>query len=142
MLVAVGNERYIVPLTSIIESFRPEAGQVRELSGGRRVAAVRGDYFRLLALHRVFNVDAANAETGLVVLIETASGERLGLTVDDLLGQQQVVIKSLQENFTPVPGISGATILGDGNVALILDIEQLGELAEPAPSALQELTGA
>ncbi len=132
MLVAVGAERYILPLTSIIESSRPVASQLSSLPGGQRLAHVRGDYVRLIGLNRVLGVADARDDpmTGLIVLVETATGTRLGLVVDELIGQQQVVIKSLQDNYSPIPGISGGTILGDGNVALILDIEQLGDLQE------------
>ncbi|EGF89981.1 chemotaxis protein cheA [Asticcacaulis biprosthecium C19] len=134
MLISVGTERYILPLTSIIESFRPAAAQVRQLSGGGRIVNVRGEFVPLLGLGRVFGVSDAICDPvhGLVVLTETATGGRLGLVVDGLIGQQQVVIKSLQTNFTAVPGISGGTILGDGRVALILDIEQLASLEETA----------
>ncbi|WP_346911490.1 chemotaxis protein CheA [uncultured Roseibium sp.] len=127
MMVAVGREKYILPLTSIVESFQPERGQVRALAGGGEVVSIRGEFIRLIYLHRLFNVPGAITEpwNGLVVLLETANGGKIGVVVDELIGQQQVVIKSLQENFDPVPGVSGATILGNGKVALILDIEQL-----------------
>ena len=132
MVVAVGAEKYILPLTSIIESFRPEKGQVSTLAGGGEVASIRGQFYRLVQLHRIFDVPRAITEPwrGIVVLVETASGEKIGIAVDELLGQQQVVIKSLQENYDPVAGISGATILGNGRVALILDIENLTRLPE------------
>jgi two-component system chemotaxis sensor kinase CheA len=127
MVVAVGTERYILPLTSIVESFRPAQNQIRALAGAREVASIRGEFVRVLHLDRVFDVpnSVANAWEGLVVLVETAGGQKVGIKVDELIGQQQVVIKSLQQNFRPVAGISGATILGNGRVALILDIEQL-----------------
>ncbi len=127
MMVAVGREKYILPLTSIVESFQPERGQVRVLAGGGEVVSIRGEFIRLIYLHRLFDVPGAVTEpwNGLVVLLETANGGKIGVVVDELIGQQQVVIKSLQENFDPVPGVSGATILGNGKVALILDIEQL-----------------
>ena len=127
MMVAVGREKYILPLTSIVESFQPERGQARALAGGGEVVSIRGEFIRLIYLHRLFNVPDAITEpwNGLVVLLETANGGKIGVVVDELIGQQQVVIKSLQENFDPVPGVSGATILGNGRVALILDIEQL-----------------
>lgn len=127
MMVAVGREKYILPLTSIVESFQPERGQVRALAGGGEVVSIRGEFIRLIYLHRLFDVPGAVTEpwNGLVVLLETANGGKIGVVVDELIGQQQVVIKSLQENFDPVPGVSGATILGNGKVALILDIEQL-----------------
>lgn len=127
MLVSVGQEKYIVPLTSILESIRPERHQVRTMVGGGQVISVRGEYIRLLYIYKILDVPGAVTEPwdGLVVLVEMENGSKLAIMVDGLIGQQQVVIKSLQENFDPVEGISGATILGDGKVALILDIEQL-----------------
>jgi two-component system chemotaxis sensor kinase CheA len=132
MLLAVGKERYILPLTSIIESFVPTGDQLRPLVGGGTLVAVRGDYYRLVRLNTIFGVSHSQSDPtkALIVLVETASGGRIGLLVDELIGQQQVVIKSLKENYIPVPGLSGATILGDGRVALILDIEQLGKLSD------------
>ncbi len=132
MVVATGREKYILPLTSIVESFRPDQKHIRELAGGGQVASIRNEYVRLVYLCKIFNVPGAVTEPwkGLVVLVETVGGGKIGIVVDELIGQQQVVIKSLQENFDPVPGISGATILGNGRVALILDIEQLATLAE------------
>lgn len=134
MLVKIGGEKYILPLASIVESFRPENEQVRALAGGGEVVSMRGEYIRLIHVHRLFNVPAAVSEPceGLVVVTETANGGKVGLLVDELIGQQQVVIKSIQENFDPVPGVSGATILGNGRVALILDLEQLKAMPVPA----------
>ncbi len=131
MIVAVGTERYILPLTSIIESYRPHPRTVRVVTGGMQVAAVRGEYVRLVHLHDLFGVQDAVTDPaqGLVVLVETAQGNKIGVVVDELIGQQQVVIKSLTDNFDPVRGISGATILGNGRVALILDIEQLSAMS-------------
>lgn len=130
MVVAVGWEKYILPLTSIVESFRPGRGQIRVIPGGGEVVSIRGEFVRLIHLARVFGVSEAIADPcqGLVVLIELANGSKLGIVVDELIGQQQVVIKSLQDNYDPVPGISGATILGNGRVALIVDIEELTRL--------------
>jgi len=141
MLVAIGDEKYILPLASIVESFRPEREQVRALAGGGEVVSMRGEYIRLIHIHRLFNVPGAISEPceGLVVVTETANGGKVGLMVDELIGQQQVVIKSIQENFDPVPGVSGATILGNGRVALILDIEQLK--AMPVPAARPQAAG-
>lgn len=130
MVVAVGWEKYILPLTSIVESFRPGRGQIRVIPGGGEVVSIRGEFVRLIHLAQVFGVIEAIADPcqGLVVLIELANGGKLGVVVDELIGQQQVVIKSLQDNYDPVPGISGATILGNGRVALIVDIEELTRL--------------
>lgn len=130
MVVAVGWEKYILPLTSIVESFRPSRSQIRTIPGGGEVVSIRGEFVRLIHLARVFGVEEATFDPcqGLVVLIELANGGKLGIVVDELIGQQQVVIKSLQDNYDPVPGISGATILGNGRVALIVDIEELTRL--------------
>ena len=132
MLVAAGEEKYILPLSSIVESIRPSRGQVRTISGGMQVAAIRGEYIRLISLHRILNIPGKVPEPwkALVVVIETENGSKAGLVVDELIGQQQVVVKSLLENFDAVRGISGATILGDGRVALILDLEGICALPE------------
>jgi two-component system chemotaxis sensor kinase CheA len=134
MLVAVGNEKYIVPLTSIVESIRPDQNQVRPIGGGAQVISIRGEFIRLIPLHRIFNVPTTVTEPwkGLVVVVEQEKGSKIGVLVDELIGQQQVVVKSLAENFDPVRGISGATILGNGRVALILDVEALVAMPEKA----------
>ena len=136
MLVAVGKEKYILPLASIVESIRPDQRQVRTVTGGSQVVAVRGEFIRLVPLHRILNVPGAIPDPwrALVVVVETENGSKAGLVVDELIGQQQVVVKSLSENAEPVAGISGATILGNGRVALILDIE--GICVMPDRSAL------
>ncbi len=132
MLVAAGEEKYILPLSSIVESIRPSRAQVRTISGGMQVAAIRGEYIRLISLHRILNIPGKVPDPwkALVVVIETENGSKAGLVVDELIGQQQVVVKSLLENFDAVRGISGATILGDGRVALILDLEGICALPE------------
>ena len=121
--VSVGGETYIVPLVSIVESLQLEAGAARRLSSQSEVFGFRGDYLPIVRLHEVFGIPAAARELheGLIVVAE-GEGRRVGLFVDELLGQQQVVIKSLRTNYGNVDGISGATILGDGSVALILDL--------------------
>ncbi|CAN1558094.1 CheA Chemotaxis protein histidine kinase and related kinases [Rhabdaerophilaceae bacterium] len=133
MVVAIGGERYILPLTSIIESYRPDLRHIRTITGGIQVASIRGEYIRLVYLHDLFGVPNAITDPaeGLVVLVETAQGAKIGIVVDELIGQQQVVIKSLLDNFDPVQGVSGATILGNGRVALILDIEQISRMSRP-----------
>ena len=134
MLVAVGKETYILPLASIVETMRPDQRQVRTVAGGAQVLAVRGEFIRLIPLHRVLNVQGAVSEPwkALVVVIETENGSKTGLIVDELIGQQQVVVKSLAENSEPVRGISGATILGNGRVALILDLEGICAMQDRA----------
>ena len=121
--VAVGSETYIVPLISIVESMQLKSSNVSRLSGRGEVFSFRGDYLPIIRLHDLYGVEplTRNLHEGLVVVAE-GEGRRVGLFVDDLLGQQQVVIKSLEANYGHVEGVSGATILGDGSVALILDV--------------------
>ncbi|MGH8318972.1 MAG: chemotaxis protein CheA [Steroidobacteraceae bacterium] len=124
--VAVGTETYIVPLISIVESMQLKASGVTRLSGHSEVLSFRGDYLPIIRLHELFGVEPRSRalHEGLVVIAE-GDGRRIGLFVDDLLGQQQVVIKSLETNYGHIEGVSGATILGDGSVALILDVSGL-----------------
>ena len=121
--VAVGSETYIVPLVSIVESMQLKVSNVSRLSSRGEVFSFRGDYLPIIRLHDLYGVEprTRNLNEGLVVVAE-GEGRRVGLFVDDLLGQQQVVIKSLEANYGHVEGVSGATILGDGSVALILDV--------------------
>ncbi|OAN54060.1 chemotaxis protein CheA [Paramagnetospirillum marisnigri] len=144
MLVAVGNERYVLPLTNIVESLRPTAQQARTLVNVGDVLTLRGDYIRLIRLYELFGIKNAITDTtrGLVVVVETEGGDRIGLLVDELLGQQQVVIKSLDSNYRPVEGISAATILGDGRVALILDVGALRIMGERLMSGAQLVAAA
>jgi two-component system, chemotaxis family, sensor kinase CheA len=131
MAVAVGAETYIIPLTNIMESLRPRREALHPIVGRGHVLAIRGEYLPLLYLHRVFGI--ANAEEdackGIVVIVESERSGRFGIVVDEMLGQQQVVVKSLEANFGAVDGTGGATILGNGRVALILDAARLLEMA-------------
>lgn len=130
MIVQVGEEKYIVPIGSILETLKPESDEVRKIVGANDLINVRGEFIPLVYLYKTFKID--NAETdpskALIVLVESGR-EKFGLVVDELIGQQQVVIKSLEENSYAVPGISAATILGDGKVSLILDVAQLHGLS-------------
>jgi two-component system chemotaxis sensor kinase CheA len=125
--VSVGGETYIVPLISIVESMQLKAANVSRLSGRGEVFSFRGYYLPIIRLHELFGIEPRTRvlDEGLVVVAEGEGHQRIGLFVDDLLGQQQVVIKSLEANYGHVEGVSGATILGDGSVALILDIPGL-----------------
>jgi two-component system chemotaxis sensor kinase CheA len=125
--VSVGSETYIVPLISIVESMQLKAADVSRLSGRGEVFSFRGYYLPIVRLYEIFGVEPRTKvlHEGLVVVAEGDGHQRIGLFVDDLLGQQQVVIKSLEANYGHVEGVSGATILGDGSVALILDIPGL-----------------
>jgi two-component system, chemotaxis family, sensor kinase CheA len=121
--VSVGGENYIVPLTAIIESMQLKSSMVNMVAGSGEVFRFRDEYLPIVRLHQMFGVRPRTTELteGLLMVVE-GDGRRVGLFVDDLLGQQQVVIKSLETNYRRVDGVSGATILGDGSVALILDI--------------------
>ncbi len=134
--VAVGSETYIVPLISIVESMQLKPTGINRLSGRGEVFSFRGDYLPILRLHALFGVEPHTRalDEGLVVVAE-GDGRRVGLFVDDLLGQQQVVIKSLEANYGHIDGISGATILGDGSVALILDVPGLIRAADMRAAA-------
>jgi two-component system chemotaxis sensor kinase CheA len=127
MIVAVGRESYIVPLTNIVESLRPKRQEIHAVAGAGDVVAIRGAYVPLLYMARHFGVPAAvtDASLGIVVVVESEGAGQVGLVVDELLGQQQVVVKSLEANYGEVAGIGGATILGNGRVALILDVAGL-----------------
>ncbi len=120
--VAVGDQMFIVPLTYIMESLQPLASDIKTVSGHGRVVQVRGEYLPVIALHEIFNLHPKVNEIheGILVILE-AEGQKAALFVDDLVGQHQVVIKSLESNYRRVQGVSGATIMGDGKVALILD---------------------
>ncbi|MEL4279953.1 MULTISPECIES: chemotaxis protein CheA [Shewanella] len=125
MSVSVGNQIYILPLVHIIESIQPQTEQLKFLAK-ERLLRVREEYLPLLNLYQLMEIEpqAKTPEAGIVVLLES-NNKRFGLCVDALVGQQQVVIKSLEKHYRRIPGVSGATIMGDGSVALILDVESL-----------------
>ncbi len=131
--VLVGGELFIVPLTYIVESLQPRAEDVKTISGRGRVVQVRGEYVPVVALHEVFNIkpEVSAVHKGILVILE-AEGRKTALFVDALVGQHQVVIKSLESNYRRVQGISGATIMGDGRVALILDAVAIADMAQPS----------
>ncbi|WP_028863652.1 chemotaxis protein CheW [Psychromonas aquimarina] len=122
MSISVGDHIYIIPLTFICESLQPQTENIKTINGKGTVVKVRGEYIPLLALHQLFNIETQvhQPSDGILVLLES-SNKKIALLVDQLVGQQQVVLKSLETNFHAVPCISGATIMGDGRVALILD---------------------
>lgn len=127
MSVDVAGETYIVPINAVVESLQVPADALRTLGGDSRVVRVRDEYLPLVALAEVMGVPEAAPGPGIVVVVETDEG-KAALLVDALLGQHQVVIKSLESNYRKVPGMSGATILGDGRVALILDVPAIVRL--------------
>jgi two-component system chemotaxis sensor kinase CheA len=131
MSVSLGRSLYVVPLNLIVETLQPRAEDIKTVTGEGRMVHVRGEYLPIIALHSLFNhhTDITDPTQGVLVLIE-ADGKKSALFVDRLVGQQQVVIKSLETNFKKVSGVSGATIMGDGSVALILDVPAIIQMGQ------------
>jgi two-component system chemotaxis sensor kinase CheA len=136
LTAAVGEECYIVPLVSIVESVQLKADALRTMPGGGELFRFRGEYLPLLRLHQLFGCAGAQQaiEDGLLIVVE-GDGGRVGLFVDGLIGQQQAVVKSLEANYRRVQGVSGATILADGSVALIVDVAGVTRLARRSKAA-------
>jgi two-component system chemotaxis sensor kinase CheA len=126
MSIRCGDEIYILPLGFVVESLQPARADVKDITGRGRVVKVRGEYLPLIPLYQMFGIAPQILEPseGILVILET-EGRKAALFVDELVGQQQVVVKNLESNYRKVAGISGATILGDGGVALILDVAAL-----------------
>lgn len=133
MSVSLGESLYVIPLNLIVETLQPRPEDIKTVTGQGRMVHVRGEYLPIIALHQLFNQPTGITDPcqGVLVLIE-AEGRKAALFVDALVGQQQVVIKSLETNFRKVVGVSGATIMGDGTVALILDVPTLIKLGQTA----------
>ena len=131
--VSVGDHIYILPLVSISESIRLTNDQISRLAGGAEVFPLRNEYLPLIRLHDVFRIKSRflDISQGSIVVVEV-DDNKYGLLVDDLLGQQQVVIKNLEAHYRRVQGVSAATILGDGTVAMILDISGLIQMTHAA----------
>ncbi|MCG7598612.1 chemotaxis protein CheA [Halomonas sp. McH1-25] len=130
MSIKVGDEVFILPLGAVLESLQPNEDDLYSMAGNDLLLKVRDEYLPVIALHQVLDVQNARTKlTECIVVIVQGEGRRYALVVDDLVGQQQVVVKNLETNYRKVPGISAATILGDGSVALILDIADLHRLS-------------
>lgn len=131
MTVALGSSIYVIPLNLIVETLQPKLEDIKTVTGEGRMVHVRGEYLPIIALHSLFNqhTDITDPTQGVLVLLES-DGKKSALFVDRLVGQQQVVIKSLETNYRKVAGISGATIMGDGCVALILDVSALIQMGQ------------
>lgn len=129
--VAIADEVFVVPLVNIVESIQPVASQIKYI-GQDPLLHIRDQYWPLIALHQMMGIEDAVTDPaqGIVVLLESTK-QRYGILVDGLLGQQQVVIKSLEQHYKKVPGISGATIMGDGRVAMILDADAIASHCQP-----------
>jgi two-component system chemotaxis sensor kinase CheA len=131
MVVEVGRQTYVLPIPNIVECLRPSREEIHNLLGTAGTLQVRGDIVPLVHLATLLGVTSTVSRAdsaGVVIITEASDGTRLGLIVDELCGHQQVVIKSIEENCGAVRGIAGATILGDGHVAFILDVESLSEM--------------
>jgi two-component system chemotaxis sensor kinase CheA len=137
MSVKVGSEIFILPLNFVMESLQPVPDDIYTVAGGERVVRVRGEYLPLVALHQVFEVEGARTEPtqGIITIIQS-EGRRFAMLIDELVGQQQVVVKNLETNYRKVHGISAATILGDGRVALIVDVAALNRESRVSHGAL------
>ena len=130
MSVAVGDETYIIPLNYVVESLQPAADMIKSIGGVPRLVQVRNEFLNILTLRDAFGLSGGmtDLERGILVVLES-DGDKIALFVDALVGQHQVVIKSLEANYRKVVGISGATIMGDGHVGLILDVQALVDTA-------------
>jgi len=138
MSVGVDGEVFILPLSNVVESLQVTDDMLRTVVGQGRLVAVRAEYLPVVALHEVFNTTAPNAAArkGILVIIEF-EGVKTALMVDELIGQHQVVVKNMEANYRKIPGISGATIMGDGRVALILDVAHVvSTLSDAATTAV------
>lgn len=131
MVIKVGDQTYVMPLSAIVECLRPSQSEISNLVGTDGMLQLRGEFVPIVMLGGLLDIGSnANASGERVVIITDAGeGTRFGLVVDELLGHQQVVIKSIEESYGSVPGIAAATILGNGRVAFILDVEKLSEMA-------------
>lgn len=131
MSVSLDKSLYVVPLNLIVETLQPRAEDLKTVTGEGLMVHVRGEYLPIIALHALFNhpTEITNPTEGVLLILE-ADGKKSALFVDRLVGQQQVVIKSLETNFKRIPGVSGATIMGDGSVALILDVPAITQMGQ------------
>ena len=143
MSVKVGTEAYILPLSYVIESLQPLPEHLHSITADGHVIRVRGEYLPLIELHRVFDVSGAQTQPtqGILVIVQ-ADDNRFALMVDELLGQHQVVVKNLETNYRKVPGISAATILGDGSVAFIIDVGAMPRIQRAQAASAVALAGA
>jgi two-component system chemotaxis sensor kinase CheA len=135
MVIKVGQQTYVMPLSTIVECLRPTQAEISNLIGTQGMLQLRGEFVPIVQLGSLLDIGGASAASGerVVIITDAGEGTRFGLVVDELLGHQQVVIKSIEESYGAVPGIAAATILGNGRVAFILDVEKLSEMAVNSP---------
>jgi len=136
MVIRVGRETYVVPMSAMVECLRPPRSDIHDLVGTRGMLKLRGELLPIVDLGDLLDVKASDSEGGVVIITEAGEDIRFGLRVDELCGHQQVVIKSIEESYGSIPGISAATILGNGRVAFILDTEKLYEMAGVPPAVM------
>ena len=136
MVIKTGQQTYVMPLSSIVECLRPARSDVSSLIGTSGMLHLRGEFVPLVQLGDLLEIGSNAGDSGdsVVIITDAGEGSRFGLVVDELCGHQQVVIKSIEESYGSVPGIAAATILGNGRVAFILDVEKLSDLAVNSPS--------
>lgn len=130
MMVRVGNEVLTIPLSVIDKSVRPSKSEIKTVEGKGELVDIRGNYIPLVRIYELFNIPSEKTDPtdALVVVLQSTEG-RFGVLVDDVLGQTQAVIKSIDKNFRKIEGTSGATILGNGKVSLILDVHGIERMA-------------
>jgi two-component system chemotaxis sensor kinase CheA len=138
MVIKVGRETYVMPMSMIVECLRPPRSSINNLVGTRGMLQLRGDLVPLVYLGDLLHIGSSADLSGecVVIITDAGDGTRLGLVADELCGHQQVVVKSIEESYGPIPGVAAATILGNGSVALILDVEKLSDLAGESSSAI------
>ncbi len=139
----MGDQRYLLPTISIEQSFRPAEGMVSTVTGRGEAVLLRGELLPIFRLNQLFDIDGGEQDPydALLIIIE-GEGKRCALMVDELLGQQQVVIKSLGSMLGHIPGVSGGAILGDGRVGLILDATGILKLSQEADGSMMDVTAA
>jgi two-component system, chemotaxis family, sensor kinase CheA len=131
MVIRVGQETYVMPMSAIVECLRPPASDIHNLIGTSGMLRLRGNLVPLVQLTDLLDIapTLSASDERVVIITDAGEGAHFGIVVDELLGHQQVVVKSIEESYGSVPGIAGATILGNGRVAFILDVEKLSDLA-------------
>jgi two-component system chemotaxis sensor kinase CheA len=135
MVIKVGQQTYVMPLSAIVECLRPQPSEISNLIGTHGMLQLRGEFVPIVMLGDLLDINspAGKSTERVVIITDAGEGQRFGLVVDELLGHQQVVIKSIEESYGTVPGIAAATILGNGRVAFILDVEKLSDMAVNSP---------
>jgi len=139
MTIAVGNERYILPLSNVVEALRLETAELHEMPDSSKVLTRRGEYLPVLSIRDALHMSEDENSEDLAIIVDTESDGHVALLIDELIGQRQVVLKSLEANYHRVEGVSGATILGDGRVALILDVPNLVNLYSSSATVPKEM---